>query len=139
VIQARAQLDKKPVPFSQAEKVSKDIGELVTSYFRGVRKSQRITQAALAEALGVTTQTVKSLEAGRTRWNIDNIVKVAAVLSVDLHDLFASLAADFRDGVNVSPDPLLAEVIGCYNRRDLPGMLGVMRKLSLAWNPDQGR
>ncbi len=52
------------------------------------RRLAGLSQAELAEELGVATETVSRLETGAAMPSFDRIVSVAAALEVELHDLF---------------------------------------------------
>ena len=52
------------------------------------RKARGITQAQIAEALGLTQQTYQSYEVGRRRIPVSTLPSVARALSVSLEDLF---------------------------------------------------
>jgi transcriptional regulator with XRE-family HTH domain len=52
------------------------------------RKARDITQAQLAETLGLTQQTFQSYESGRRRIPVSAMPAVARALSVSLEDLF---------------------------------------------------
>jgi transcriptional regulator with XRE-family HTH domain len=59
------------------------MGERITL----LRKSQGITQAQLAELLGVSQQTVQAYEVGRRRIQVSALPLVARALSVSLEEL----------------------------------------------------
>lgn len=59
----------------------RDIGKNIKS----IRTSRAMTQDALAEALFVTRQTVSHYETGRSRPDIDMLVKIAEVLGTDVN------------------------------------------------------
>jgi transcriptional regulator with XRE-family HTH domain len=54
-----------------------------------LRRARRITQVQLAEALGVSQQTVQSYEVGRRRIPVCTLRLLAKVLSVSLDELMA--------------------------------------------------
>ncbi len=62
------------------------LGERITQF----RKARGITQAQLAETLGVSQQTIQAYEVGRRRIQVSNLPVVARVLSVSLEDLFGT-------------------------------------------------
>ena len=53
-----------------------------------LRKTHGITQAQLAEVLGVSQQTVQAYEVGRRRIQVAALPVVASTLSVSLEELF---------------------------------------------------
>jgi len=60
------------------------MGERITK----LRKAHNLTQTQLAEALGVTQQTVQAYEAGSRRIPVSALPMVARTLSVSLMELF---------------------------------------------------
>lgn len=60
------------------------------------RKTHNITQVQLAEALGVSQQTLQSYEVGRRRIPVSALPVVAHTLSVSLDELFGSQAKTAR-------------------------------------------
>ena len=61
-----------------------------------LRRSNNITQVQLAEALGVSQQTLQSYEVGRRRIPVSVMPVVARTLSVSLDELFGSKAKAAR-------------------------------------------
>ncbi|CAM2198077.1 Helix-turn-helix domain-containing protein [Paraburkholderia kururiensis] len=60
------------------------LGERMTQF----RKARGITQVQMAEALGVSQQTIQAYEVGRRRIQVSTLPVVARTLSVSLEDLF---------------------------------------------------
>lgn len=60
------------------------MGERIAS----IRKARNLTQTQLAEALGLTQQTVQAYEAGSRRIPVSALPTVARTLSVSLMELF---------------------------------------------------
>lgn len=60
------------------------LGERIAS----LRKARNLTQAQLAEALGVSQQSVQAYEVGRRRMPVSSLPSVARVLEVSLEELF---------------------------------------------------
>ena len=54
-----------------------------------VRAERELTQATLAEELGVTTRYVQRVEAGSENLTVETLVKFANALKAPLADLFA--------------------------------------------------
>lgn len=65
----------------------RDIGKNI----RALRERRGMTQEALAEALFVTRQTVSNYETGRSRPDIDMLLKIAQVLDADMNHLLYGL------------------------------------------------
>jgi putative transcriptional regulator len=61
---------------------------LVTNSIRALRDAHGITQAELAQRIGVTRQTVIAIEAGRYSPTLELAFKIARVFGVGLDDLF---------------------------------------------------
>lgn len=68
----------------------RDIGKNI----RALREKKGMTQEALAEALFVTRQTVSNYENGRSRPDLDMLVKIADVLDADVNQVLYGLPAD---------------------------------------------
>jgi transcriptional regulator with XRE-family HTH domain len=66
---------------SQVEKL---LGERVAA----LRREAGLTQAGLAEAIGVATETISRLERGATMPSLARLEDVARALAIDLHELF---------------------------------------------------
>jgi transcriptional regulator with XRE-family HTH domain len=62
------------------------LGERIAS----LRRANNITQVQLAEALGVSQQTLQSYEVGRRRLPVSALPAVASTLSVSLEELFGT-------------------------------------------------
>ncbi|MFL9911153.1 helix-turn-helix domain-containing protein [Paraburkholderia sp. RL17-337-BIB-A] len=60
------------------------------------RKARGITQAQIAETLGLTQQTYQSYEVGRRRIPVSTLPSVAHALSVSLEELFGESASSPR-------------------------------------------
>jgi len=61
-----------------------------------LRKAHNITQAQLADALGVSQQTVQAYEVGRRRIPVSALPTVARTLAVSLEELFGESSAAAR-------------------------------------------
>ena len=68
----------------------RDIGKNI----KALREKKGMTQEALAEALFVTRQTVSNYETGRSRPDLDMLVKIAGVLEADVNQVLYGLPAD---------------------------------------------
>lgn len=60
----------------------------MTNHIRELRKQQKITQDELAEAVGVTRQTIISLEGGRYNASLVLAYKIAKYFQVKIEDVF---------------------------------------------------
>lgn len=60
------------------------LGERIAS----MRRARNVTQVQLAEALGVSQQTIQAYEVGRRRIPVSALPVVARILSVSLEELF---------------------------------------------------
>ena len=65
----------------------RDIGKNI----KGLRERRGMTQESLAEALFVTRQTVSNYETGKSRPDIDMLVRIAQVLDADMNHLLYGL------------------------------------------------
>ncbi|MCD7717360.1 MAG: helix-turn-helix domain-containing protein [Lachnospiraceae bacterium] len=96
---------------------------------RQLRKEKKISQAALAEAVGVSTRTLHSYESGDSYPRYRNTYKkLAEALSCDVNDLLmVDTEANVRDSEFISEaaeqygsrgkkqaQQLIAEVTGCF-------------------------
>lgn len=61
-----------------------------------LRRARNVTQTQLAEALGVSQQTVQAYEAGRRRIPVSALPVVARTLSATLEDLFGETGQPAR-------------------------------------------
>jgi transcriptional regulator with XRE-family HTH domain len=77
------------------------LGERIAS----LRKQRNLTQTHLAEALGVTQQTVQAYEAGSRRIPVSALPTVARTLSVSLMVLFGEQQQDKPAGRKRGPVP----------------------------------
>lgn len=61
---------------------------MVTNNIREVREKQSLTQADLAEMVGVSRQTIISLEKGSYNPSLELAFKISKVLKASIDDLF---------------------------------------------------
>jgi DNA-binding XRE family transcriptional regulator len=66
---------------------------------RQTREAAELTQAKLAENVGVLRTSITNIEAGRQKAPLHLIYEICAVLQVDIHDILPSLH-DLRDSQN---------------------------------------
>ena len=69
---------------------------------REARRRGNVTQADLAEAIGLTRSSIANLEAGRQRIPVHLFVWIAEILDVAPHELLPG--SDSFDGIVVVPD-----------------------------------
>jgi transcriptional regulator with XRE-family HTH domain len=81
------------------------MGERIAAF----RKTHNITQVQLAEALGVSQQTLQSYEVGRRRIPVSALPVVAHTLSVSLDELFGESKPAARG--KPGPEPQLQQQI----------------------------
>lgn len=65
--------------------------------FRDIRKTEGITQTALAERLGVRQSTVAMWETGRSTPKTADLPKIAKALSVSVEQVIACFTADAEE------------------------------------------
>ena len=71
----------------------KKIGHQITR----IRKSKDLTQANMAEELGMTTSAYSKIERGDTNPPINRLLEIAKVLEVDVADFFADPSMTTKD------------------------------------------
>ena len=64
------------------------VGEILKNNIESIRKSRKISQAELAEALEVTRQTISSLENGRYNPSINLAFKIARFFNMTVEEIF---------------------------------------------------
>jgi transcriptional regulator with XRE-family HTH domain len=69
-----------------------ELGERIAN----LRKARNITQAQLAEVLGVSQQTIQAYEVGRRRIPVSALPAVARLLSVPMDELFGTVSQAAR-------------------------------------------
>lgn len=62
--------------------------EVVGSQVARLRRERQITQAQLAELIGVTTETISRLERGLTIPSLRTLARISQALHVSLKDIF---------------------------------------------------
>ncbi|MGQ0507976.1 MAG: helix-turn-helix domain-containing protein [Myxococcaceae bacterium] len=87
------------------------------------RKLAKLTQAELAEKVGVATETISRLERGAAIPSLARLESVAAALGVELHDLFR-----FRDQ-STSKDRLIDQLVSLVRTRSA-GDIEVVRDVA---------
>lgn len=65
-----------------------DIKELLGKRIREIRKSQNLTQDALAELVGVESPSISNIENGKYYPTNENLQKIADVLKVKPYELY---------------------------------------------------
>ena len=84
----------------------------VGAQLKTLRVQNRLTQAGLAQALGVTFQQVQKYEKGVNRMAASTLAKAAAALGCTIADFYP------RAGADVTPEPheVVAELAALYER-----------------------
>src|SRR5579875_1919449 len=77
---------------NRAEAISRQIGEQI----RKTRQSKQMTLGALAKATSLSTPFLSRLERGAASASIANLIQIASVLDIALHDLFGGHHAPQR-------------------------------------------
>lgn len=67
-----------------AYKINKQLGAKI----QRIRKQQKITQANLAEMVGVQLETISNIERGTTNTSVYVLYKIAEALHVHIRELF---------------------------------------------------
>ena len=68
-----------------------------------LRRAHNVTQVQLADALGVSQQTLQSYEVGRRRIPVSTLPTVAATLAVSLNELFGQSKPAARGKRGLAP------------------------------------
>jgi transcriptional regulator with XRE-family HTH domain len=66
------------------------------------RAQARLTQAQLADAAGVTRQTISDLERGAVNISVDVLDRIAGALSIEIRQLFTTPFAGLVDGTEIA-------------------------------------
>ena len=74
--------------------------EISTDKIKDLRKSKKLTQGDLAKELGVSRQTVFSIESGRSEPSLPLAIKICSIFDAAIDDLFS----DFFDLDSISPN-----------------------------------
>src|SRR3954467_5508784 len=96
---------------------------MVGAKIRVFRIDRKISQADLAEQIGVTFQQVQKYEKGLNRVGASRLLRIASVLGVSMNELFESSGNKLAD--STSPFQLLAE----------PGALRLLKSYVRTSNP----
>lgn len=97
------------------EKDAVSINSRIGRHVRAIRKERKMTQAALAEAAGISIPYYRQLERGERRWNFDLALKVANVLELSVSGV---LPADYTTrppqpvGVQKRLRPAILQLLG---------------------------
>ncbi|MBA3844356.1 MAG: helix-turn-helix transcriptional regulator [Actinobacteria bacterium] len=59
---------------------------------RATRQRAGVSQEKLAQLVGVTTGSIRSMETGSNEPRASTVARVAAVLGIDMNDLFGEVA-----------------------------------------------
>ena len=80
--------DTKPLPNDRLSGDSKPMAERVVSNLRDLRTRDNLTQAQIADIVGVTRQTIIAIEKGNYTPSILLALKLARALGVTVEELF---------------------------------------------------
>jgi transcriptional regulator with XRE-family HTH domain len=110
-----------------------DLRKHIAGKLRGARLKKGLTQEAVAEAAGVTTETVSNSERAQSLVSLDVFLRLARVLELDIREFLApppqsrklsgkrlGLEADLSGVINDMSDAnltLLIEIGRLFNRR----------------------
>ena len=78
---------------------------------RKARENRGLTQAELAEKLGISSKTVSSWEVGRTEPKMGMVERVCAVLNCRKSDLIDEVHYENRSLLSLTEDAILIETI----------------------------
>ena len=92
---------------------TKKVGERI----RLIRMSKDISQAIVAESIGVSQSLLSNIESGRCNVTLDNLIKLHDVLECPMRDFFVDLDGEY--------DKKLPE--GCFSLDELAGALVSLR------------
>lgn len=108
------------------------------SPFRSLRERAGLTQAALAEAAGVSRQTLNAIEAGRTDPAVSIVLRLARALGCRVEELFDATAnAETVDATLASPSPANTRVsLSWIGSRWVAHPLAAPRMGDSGWSAD---
>ncbi|MBL4789767.1 MAG: helix-turn-helix transcriptional regulator [Kordiimonadaceae bacterium] len=98
---------------------------------RQLRRERRITQADLAESIGLTFQQVQKYERASNRISASKLVEIAGVLDVPVADLFTSVDDNIDPDMADDDLKVLLESVanmGEDMREHFVGLLGAIAK-----------
>lgn len=104
----------------------------VGARIRMLRVSRGVSQAVLAERIGVTSQQVQRYELGATRVGASRLARIASVLEVSVGALFESAPtglAGLRSPVHLLADPGALKVLEAYSRMPSPWVRSCIARL----------
>lgn len=106
--------------------VEKKLGAKVATY----RRLAKLTQAELAEKVGVAVETISRLERGSVIPSLARLEQIAAALGVDMPDLFT-----FKDRENAR-DKAIERLLAVVRRRpaeDVDMVSDIARRIFVRW------
>ena len=104
----------------------------VGARIRVLRISRGISQAVLAERIGVTSQQVHRYERGATRVGASRLARIACVLEVSVVAFFESAqagSAGLKSPVQLLADPGALKVLEAYSRMPSPWVRSSIARL----------
>ncbi len=90
------------------------MAEYLNNNVKHLRNIKGISQQSLADKIGVDRSTISRIENGEIETTIDNAIKLAKVLNVDLNELVAKdlIAFDNASIIDISSDTIQIPVLG---------------------------
>jgi len=115
-----------------ATRKSGPLDAMVGDRINVLRVSRGMSQATLAERIGVTSQQVQKYERGATRVGASRLSQIASVLGVSVGELFEASGAGFPDlnsQVDLLAEPGALRVLKAYARTTSPRVRLCIAKL----------
>lgn len=106
---------------------------------RLARRALRMTQADVAERLGVTTEFYARIERGHALPSVTTLARLAGMLDLDLDAIIARAAAGELPGPEVSSDPPPVRRVLRRLRRASPSARALISELLDALDADEAR
>ncbi|MBQ9411645.1 MAG: helix-turn-helix transcriptional regulator [Oscillospiraceae bacterium] len=96
---------------------------MLSQQIRAMRTARKMSQVELANAVGVTKQSVSNWENDNIQPSIEMLVRLAAVFSVSTDYLLGQEARDTIDVTGLSPDVIshLRELVDDLRRAEMRG------------------
>lgn len=115
-----------------ATRKSGPLDAVVGARIRMLRVDRGISQAVLAERIGVTFQQVQRYERGATRVGASRLARIAAVLDVSVGAFFESSqprSPGLKSPINLLVEPGAMQVLQAYARMPSPWVRSCIAKL----------
>ncbi len=114
-----------------------DLKTHLAAKLRTARRKKQLTQEAVAEAAGVTTETVSNSERAQSLLSLDVFFRIAQVLELDMRDLMRETFARKMSPRRVRLESDLAGVAEQMNDSDLALLIQIGRVLTGKSRPDK--